>query len=34
MFEKKAAVFLYAVSPVHLGAGQAIGVIDNFIQRE
>ncbi len=34
MFEKKAAVFLYAISPVHMGAGQAIGVIDNPIQRE
>jgi len=34
MFEKKAAVFFYAVSPVHMGAGQAIGVIDNPIQRE
>jgi len=34
MFEKHAALFLYAVSPVHLGAGQAIGVIDNPIQRE
>ncbi|MDF9391728.1 MULTISPECIES: type III-B CRISPR module RAMP protein Cmr4 [Methylococcus] len=34
MFEKRAAVFLYAVSPVHLGAGQAVGVIDNPIQRE
>jgi len=34
MFEKKAALFLYAVSPVHMGAGQAIGVIDNPIQRE
>ncbi|HXF47482.1 MAG TPA: type III-B CRISPR module RAMP protein Cmr4 [Burkholderiaceae bacterium] len=34
MFEEKAAVFLYAVSPVHVGAGQAIGVIDNPIQRE
>lgn len=34
MFEKKAVVFLYAVSPVHMGAGQAIGVIDNPIQRE
>jgi CRISPR-associated protein Cmr4 len=34
MFEKKAAVFLYAVSPVHMGAGQAVGVIDNPIQRE
>lgn len=34
MFEKKAAVFLYAVSPVHMGAGQAVNVIDNPIQRE
>jgi CRISPR-associated protein Cmr4 len=34
MFQKQAAVFLYTVSPVHMGAGQAIGVIDNPIQRE
>ncbi len=34
MFEKKAALFLYAVSPVHMGAGTATGVIDNPIQRE
>ncbi|MBK8638163.1 MAG: type III-B CRISPR module RAMP protein Cmr4 [Chromatiaceae bacterium] len=34
MFEKHAAVFFYAVSPIHMGAGQAIGVIDNPIQRE
>ncbi len=34
MFEKHAALFLYAVSPVHMGAGQAVGVIDNPIQRE
>jgi CRISPR-associated protein Cmr4 len=34
MFEQQAAVFLYAMSPVHMGAGQAIGVIDNPIQRE
>lgn len=34
MFEKHAAVFLYAVSPVHLGAGQSVGIIDNPIQRE
>ncbi|MFA5631696.1 MAG: type III-B CRISPR module RAMP protein Cmr4 [Porticoccaceae bacterium] len=34
MFEKHASVFLYAVSPVHVGAGQAIDVIDNPIQRE
>ena len=34
MFRRQAAVFLYAVSPVHMGAGSAIGVIDNPIQRE
>lgn len=34
MFEKNTAVFFYAVSPVHMGAGQAVGVIDNPIQRE
>ncbi len=34
MFEKTAAVFLYTVSPVHMGAGQAVDVIDNPIQRE
>lgn len=34
MFEQKAAVFLYAISPVHVGAGTAAGVIDNPIQRE
>jgi len=34
MFEQKSAVFLYAVSPVHMGAGQAVDVIDNPIQRE
>ena len=34
MFEKQAAVFFYTVSPVHMGAGQAVGVIDNPIQRE
>lgn len=34
MFEKHSAVFFYAVAPVHMGAGQAIGVIDNPIQRE
>lgn len=34
MFEKKAVMFLYAVSPVHMGAGTAVGVIDNPIQRE
>lgn len=34
MYEQQAAVFLYAVSPVHMGTGQAVGVIDNPIQRE
>lgn len=34
MFQKQSAVFLYAVSPVHMGTGQAIGVIDNPVQRE
>lgn len=34
MFQKQAAIFLYAVSPVHMGAGSAVGVIDNPIQRE
>ncbi|MCU0755089.1 MAG: type III-B CRISPR module RAMP protein Cmr4 [Xanthomonadales bacterium] len=34
MFEKKAVLFLYSVSPVHMGAGNTVGVIDNPIQRE
>ena len=34
MFESKAVMFLYAVSPVHMGAGSASGIIDNPIQRE
>ncbi len=34
MFEKRAAVFLYAVSPVHMGTGTATGIVDNPIQRE
>jgi len=34
MFEQKSLMFLYAISPVHMGAGQAIGVVDNPIQRE
>lgn len=34
MFEERAAVFLYAVSPVHMGAGTAAGLVDNPIQRE
>ncbi len=34
MYEKPAALFLYAISPVHMGAGNTVGVIDNPIQRE
>jgi CRISPR-associated protein Cmr4 len=34
MFEEKKALFIYCVSPVHMGSGSAIGVIDNPIQRE
>ena len=34
MFEASKIMFIYCVSPVHMGAGQAIGVIDNPIQRE
>ena len=34
MFEKTTVLFLYAVSPVHMGAGQAVDVLDNPLQRE
>lgn len=34
MFDRQAALFLYAISPVHLGGGSAVGIIDNPIQRE
>ena len=34
MFQTKDAMFIYCVSPVHMGAGSAIGIIDNPIQRE
>jgi CRISPR-associated protein Cmr4 len=34
MFEATRLTFYYAVSPVHMGAGSAIGAIDNPIQRE
>ncbi|RMD83548.1 MAG: type III-B CRISPR module RAMP protein Cmr4 [Candidatus Dadabacteria bacterium] len=34
MYKAKSLMFLYAVTPVHMGAGQALGVIDNPIQRE
>jgi len=34
MFEEKSALFIYCVSPVHMGAGTALGAVDNPIQRE
>jgi CRISPR-associated protein Cmr4 len=34
MFEQRSVMFLYCVSPVHVGSGTAIGAIDNPIQRE
>lgn len=34
MFQAHAALSLYATSPVHMGAGQAFGLIDNPIARE
>lgn len=34
MFQQQKALFLYCVSPVHMGAGTALGLIDNPIQRE
>jgi len=34
MFTQKDVMFLYAVSPVHMGSGTAIGSIDNPVQRE
>ena len=34
MFQASKALFIYCVSPVHMGAGTAIGLIDNPIQRE
>ncbi len=34
MFEAQRLVFYTCVSPVHMGAGQAVGAIDNPIQRE
>lgn len=34
MFTEKRAMFIYSVSPVHMGAGTTLGVIDNPIQRE
>ncbi|MFP7756010.1 type III-B CRISPR module RAMP protein Cmr4 [Thermodesulfobacteriota bacterium B35] len=34
MFQEKRLVFMYATSPVHMGSGTSLGVIDNPIQRE
>lgn len=34
MYQANAALFLYAVSPVHMGADTAFGLIDSPIQRE
>lgn len=34
MFSATKALFIYCVSPVHMGAGAALGLIDNPIQRE
>jgi CRISPR-associated protein Cmr4 len=34
MFEAQQLVFYSCISPVHMGAGQAVGAIDNPIQRE
>ena len=34
MFEASQLIFYYAISPVHMGAGSAIGAIDSPIQRE
>lgn len=34
MFTEKRMLFIYSVSPVHMGAGTTLGVIDNPIQRE
>lgn len=34
MYTAQQVIFFYAVSPVHMGAGTALGLIDNPIQRE
>ena len=34
MYIQSRLLFLYAITPLHMGAGQAIGVVDNPIQRE
>lgn len=34
MYQSQTALFLYCITPVHMGAGTAVGLIDNPIQRE
>lgn len=34
MFTEQRPLFIYSVSPLHMGAGTTVGVIDNPIQRE
>jgi CRISPR-associated protein Cmr4 len=34
VFQQTKALFFYCVSPVHMGSGQALGLIGNPIQRE
>ncbi|HXH07488.1 MAG TPA: type III-B CRISPR module RAMP protein Cmr4 [Vicinamibacterales bacterium] len=34
MYDRSALMFVYCVSPLHMGAGTALGAIDNPIQRE
>ena len=34
MYQAQATLFLYTISPVHMGAGTAFGLIDSPIQRE
>ena len=34
MFTEKRPMFIYSISPVHMGAGTTLGVVDNPIQRE
>ena len=34
MYEQTKLMFMYCVTPVHMGSGQAVGVVDNPIQRE
>ena len=34
MFQQNKTLFIYCVSPLHMGAGTALGLIDNPIQRE